>query len=98
MSYFFVHPRVHMYRMRALPLSANRTTGQPEGIRNRAVEFTDDLIDPFLPAGVAVSPRPNGRVKLPQSHVRYLDEPLRHLQTEEGALKSQIRTYTYCWC
>ena len=48
--------------------SAHRTAGQSEGVRYRTVQLTDDFINPFLPAGVAVPPSPDGRVKLPQSH------------------------------
>lgn len=40
--------------------SANRTTWQSEGIWYRTVKLTNDFIDSFLPAGVAVSPSPDG--------------------------------------
>lgn len=66
----------HLYPLRAAPSSADRTTGQSEGIWYGTVELADNLIYPFLPAGVAVSPSPNGGIKLPQSHLRHLDEPL----------------------
>lgn len=68
-----------MYQIKVVHFSANRTTRQPERIGYRAIKLTDNLIDPFLPAGVAVSPSPNGRVKLPQSHFRNLNKPLWHL-------------------
>lgn len=73
-----------MYQGKVVWASANRTTRQPEGIWYRTVKLTDDFIYAFLPAGVAVSPSPNGRVKLPQSHFWYLDKPLWDLQTQMG--------------
>lgn len=46
--------------MKVVGSSADRTAGQSEGVGHRTVELTDDLIYPFLPAGVAVPPSPNG--------------------------------------
>ena len=47
-------------RRRPVGASADRTARQSEGVWHRTVELTDDLIDSFLPAGVAVSPSPDG--------------------------------------
>lgn len=46
--------------MKVVGTSADRTSRQSEGVRDGTVELTDDLIDSFLPAGVAVSPSPDG--------------------------------------
>lgn len=68
-----------MYRIRAALPSANWTSRHPERVWQRAVQLADDLIYSFLPTGVTVPPSPDSRVKLSQSHLRYLDEPLRYL-------------------
>lgn len=62
------------------PTSADRATRQPEGIWDRTVEFANDFIYPLLPAGVAVSPSPDGGVELPESDFGHLDKPLWNLK------------------
>lgn len=70
------HARSHSGRT----TSADRATRQPEGIWDRTVEFANDFIYPLLPAGVAVSPGPDGGVELPESDFGHLDKPLWNLK------------------
>lgn len=70
------HARSHSGRT----TSADRATRQPEGIWDRTVEFANDFIYPLLPAGVAVSPSPDGGVELPESDFGHLDKPLWNLK------------------
>lgn len=70
------HARSHSWRT----TSADRATRQSEGIRDRTVEFANYFIYPLLPAGVAVSPSPNGGVELPESDLGHLDKPLWNLK------------------
>lgn len=49
--------------------SAHGAAGQSEGVWDGTVQLADNLVDSFLPTGVAVPPSPNGGVELPQSHL-----------------------------
>lgn len=73
----------YRYKEKAVGPSADRTTRQSESIWDWTVEFANYFIYPLLPAGVAVSPSPNGRVELPQSYLGHLDKPLWDLKKDK---------------
>lgn len=73
----------YRYKEKAVGPSADRTTRQSESIWDWTVEFANYFIYPLLPAGVAVSPSPNGWVELPQSHLGHLNKPLRDLKKDK---------------
>lgn len=73
----------YRYIEKAVGPSADRTTRQSESIWDWTVEFANYFIYPLLPAGVAVSPSPNGWVELPQCHLGHLDKPLWDLKKDK---------------